>query len=427
MIRLYRQQTQHIKNLFSVLHGNAGVIVLTEAISAVPFQWYGLYLPLYMLAMGVSATQIGWLSSALISMKFVSTLLGGYAADRFGRKRVLVVFDILCWGVPMFLYAIAQNPWYFLVGQLLNGFVYIVQPSFECLFVEDVAVKRRSAVFGTMEFLFAGASLLAPVAGYMVGQWGLVPAGRLIMAITCATVVGIAVLRQFTLKETSMGQERMMSLVEGLHPVAIIQEYSRTIRTVIQNRTVRIFLIVRNLDVFVTTMWAVYAAIYLTDANGLGLTKTSIAWLPFVASLVTMTMILLAAKRMQATWTFSNLITGQILWLVGALFFVLAPAQMIGFAVGWAVLNAAGLALIRPASQSFWANIVGDRERAQVFSASSALMALAALPAGPLAGFLYLLNPRVPFLLGFGIQVIVLGLILLLRSSQSSIVQQEAD
>jgi len=39
---------------------------------------------------------------------------------------VLVVFDILCWGVRMFLYAIARNPWYFLVGRFINGFVYIV-------------------------------------------------------------------------------------------------------------------------------------------------------------------------------------------------------------------------------------------------------------------------------------------------------------
>ncbi len=62
------------------------------------------------------------------------------------------------------------------------------------------------------------------------------------------TTVGIAILRQFTLKETRMGQERM-ALVEGLHPFTIIQEYGRTIRTAIQNRVVRTFLIVRNLEV----------------------------------------------------------------------------------------------------------------------------------------------------------------------------------
>jgi MFS family permease len=356
-----------------------------------------------MLALGVSETQVGWLASALISMKFISTLLGGYVADRFGRKRVLVLFDILCWGIPMLLFAVAQNPWYFLAGQLLNGFVYIVLPSFECLFVEDVAAERRAAVFGTMEFLYASASLLAPIAGFMVGQWGIIPAGRLIMGTTCATVVGMAILRQFTLKETGMGQERM-ALVEGLRPYTIIQEYVSTIRTAVHNRVMRTFLLVRNL------------IIYLTDEDGLGLAKASIAWLPFISALVTMAMILLAAKRMQVTWTISNLIVGQMLWLLAASIFVLSPAQMLWLAIGWAAINAASVALFRPASQSYWANIVGDRERAQVFSASSALMALVALPAGPLAGYLYAFNPRTPFLLGIVIQVIVLGLLLTLRS-----------
>jgi hypothetical protein len=86
------------------------------------------------------------------------------------------------------------------------------------------------------------------------------------------------------------------------------------------------------------------------------------------------------------------------------------------YAVLWAVISAASTALFFPAERSYWANIVGDRERAQVFSASSALKALVTLPAGPLAGLLYTLSPRAPFLLGIALQVAALGLVLVLRS-----------
>lgn len=88
--------------------------------------------------------------------------------DRFGRKRMLVLSDILCWSVPMFLYAIAQNPWYFFAGRLINGFVYVVLPSFECLFAEDVPADRQSAVFGALHLLSGAAKLLTPVAGMLV-------------------------------------------------------------------------------------------------------------------------------------------------------------------------------------------------------------------------------------------------------------------
>ena len=51
---------------------------------------------------------------------------------------------------------------------------------------------------------------------------------------------------------------------------------------------------------------------------------------------------------------------------------------------------------------------------------AAALMALFTIPAGPLAGFLYAFNPRAPFLLGMGLQVLVLGLILSFRSAHQS-------
>ena len=406
--------------LFSVLEGNARVIVFTEGIAAVSFKWYSAYLPLYMLALGVSEVQVGILSSILISTQFISTMFGGYMADRLGRKRVLVVFDILCWGLPMFLYAIARNPWYFVIGRLINGFVYVVLPSFECLFVEDVPVERRTAVFGAMQFLIAAASLLAPVAGYMVAAMGIVPAGRVIMATCMAVSIGIAVARQFTLQETRMGRERMSATATAplRHQV---RAYMDTARAVGRNRTVRTFLMVRIVEAFVTTMWTTYAMIYLSDPRGVGLTKSVLSVLPFVSAFATMGMILLAADRMRAEQVFGNLIAGQVLWFVAALCFVLSPAGTVWFAVLWAAAGAVSTALFRPAQQSYWANIVADDERAQVFSVSSALMSLCTLPAGPLAGVLYIRSPRSPFWLGIALQAITLGLILWLGIEQKAI------
>jgi MFS family permease len=317
----------------------------------------------------------------------------------------------------MFLYAIARNPWYFLAGRFINGFVHIVVPGFECLFVEDVPAQHRAAVFGMMQFLIAAASLLAPVAGFLVAWLGIVPAGRLIMAVNMIVMVGIAVIRQFTLRETSMGQERMLA-IEGLPPSALTREYVAAVRAMVRNRQVATFLVVRNLVAFTAIMWGTYSAIYLTDLRGIGLPKSSIAFLPFVSALATMGMILLAARRIGSAQVFGNLIGGQVLWLAAAACFVVSPAGTIGFAVLWTVIAAISATLFQPANQSYWANIITDRERAQVFSASSALTALCTLPAGPLAGALYTFHPKAPFLLGVTLQAVVLGLILTLRPGQ---------
>jgi MFS family permease len=400
--------------LFAAVEGNARVLVVTEGVSAIAFHWYTTYLPLYMVALGVSEMQVGLLASVLIATQFISTLLGGYAADRFGRKRVAVVADIVCWGAPMLLYAIAQNPWYFLVGRLINGFVYIVMPSFECLLVEDVPAERRPAVFGMLRFVYAAANLFVPVAGLLVAGLGMVGAGRVIMATTMVVAVATAVYRQFTLHETQMGQARMAA-VAGASPVAAARDYLSAVRAIVADRPTATFLGVRVLVGFVTTIWNTYAVIYLTDALGVGLPKAAVSLLPFVSAAATMAMIVLAANRIRRGSPAANLVIGQLLWLAAALCFVASPAGTLVLALLWALMAAVSSAFFQPASQSYWANVVDERKRAQIYSAAAAAIALGALPAGPLAGALYAANPRAPFVLGIGVQVIVLGVILALR------------
>ncbi|MEM7031014.1 MAG: MFS transporter [Chloroflexota bacterium] len=400
------------KTMLGTLQGNARIIVLTEAISAIPFQWQRLYMPLYMLALGVGEIEVGLLASALFAMRFVGTLFGGYAADRFGRKRVLVVFDIVSWSIPMLLFAIAQNPLYFLIGQLLNGFVYIVLPSFDCLFVEDVPEKNRTGVFGSLALFTAAASLLAPVGGFLIEQWGIVTGGRIIMWVTFASTFSVAIIRQITLRETSMGNVRMAE-VQAKPPLVLVAEYAQTIRHTVQNNAIRNVLSIRILQDFSLIVWTTYAAIYMTDQQGLALSEGIIAYLPFIGAIVVILILTLAAKRMQSDHTFVNLSWGQGIWLVGAISFVLSPMNTIWFVIIWAIGDAICQAIFQPALQSHWANIVDDKERAQVFSASSALIMLCIIPAGPLAGALYQLWPQSPFILAIGLQVIVFVLIVL--------------
>jgi hypothetical protein len=318
----------------------------------------------------------------------------------------------------MLLYAVAQNPIYFFLGRLINGLVYVVMPSFECLFVEDVPVERRPAVFGALQFVQAIARLFAPVSGLLVAWLGLVPAGRLMTAITAVSSISIAVYRQFAMHETTMGRERM-SAVADVQVWAVLREYAGALRKAVRGRRLRTFLVVRNLGIFVTTMWMTYSVIYLTDLQGVGLAESSVAILPFVSALATIGVILLAAERWQSGHVYNNLLLGKGLWLAAALVYVLAPAGSIGLFVVWAIVSALSTALYRPAEQSTWANMVLDRERAQVFAASSALTALVSLPAGPLAGALYTLAPRGPFWLAIGLQLAALVLIVSLRTKES--------
>jgi MFS transporter, DHA1 family, tetracycline resistance protein len=161
-------------------------------------------------------------------------------------------------------------------------------------------------------------------------------------------------------------------------------------------------------------VWHTYAMIYLTGERGGQLPESLVAVLPTVAALVTIGAVLLSAERFGARHIFSNLVLGHGLWLVGALVFLLAPPGALWLAILWTLVTALSAVLFHPASLTYWANIVDDRQRAMIFSTATAVITLATLPAGPLAGLLYTLSPKLPFLATFGLQAIVLVMLLAL-------------
>jgi hypothetical protein len=162
----------------------------------------------------------------------------------------------------------------------------------------------------------------------------------------------------------------------------------------------QIYLVVRNLVTFNSVMWTTFSIIDMNDAHGMGLAESVVAIFPFISALVTMGMILLAANRLHEQRIFSNLVLGQALSIATSLLFVLSPAGKLWGPVLVAIGNAVSVALFQSSNQSYWASLVGDQERASVFSAGAALTSLFTLLAGPITGSLYAASAKGPFLLG---------------------------
>jgi len=403
-----------LRELFSGLEGNARVIVVTEGISCVTFAWYGFYLPLYMVALGVSELQVGLLASVMMASRVLATFLGGYFADRFGRKRVLVITDIICWGLPLALYAIADNPWYFLLGRFVNGLVYLVLPSFDCLFVEDVPLEKRQSVFGAMRFLLSADQLLVPVAGLIVARWGMVGGGRVIMAIAATVAVIISLVRMLLLRETRMGRKRMAETAR-MRPKEILGQYRASIGGLFRSRPALHCLAVRYAAVCGAAAISTYATIYMADSRGLALSESLISLLPFVSAVVTLALLTAAVHRLRPEHEQGNLWLGMAISASGTVALLLAQRGGLLAPIVWAVCSALATGLYQPAIQSRWANLVPDADRAQVYSLSTALESLLVLPFAPLAGWLYTLAPRWAFALGLALQLGCLALILLRR------------
>ncbi len=262
-----------------------------------------------------------------------------------------IVSGSICWsfsifsaGVPMALYAVAQNP------VLLIGSSTVLSTSW---FPASMPIRRRRCPQTPGSCLPDGSvsdigrsSVGAGSGAVLVAVMGIIPAGRVLAAIVMVSSVSIAVYRQFALQETSMGRERMASTL-NLRPRELIRQYQEAIRLMVGDRRVLIFMVVRNLLGFNTVIWTTYSTVYLADGRGVGLADATISVFPFVSAVVTMAVILLAGRRTDGRGALGSLVAGQVLNIVACLFFVISPAGTLIWALLWAVASALSVAVFR--------------------------------------------------------------------------------
>ena len=143
--------------------------------------FYASYLPLYLLSIGATRTQIGWLSSAASFFGMLSPIPGALIARRWGKPRVQVA---LFAGLRRFALLFAAIAPLLLSGQLLVYsiilvlglrflFIGLYNPSLVSLFGSVIPEGVRGRYMGTRKMVMALVSaILVPLAGWMIGQIG---------------------------------------------------------------------------------------------------------------------------------------------------------------------------------------------------------------------------------------------------------------
>ncbi len=79
------------------LDGNARGCVYTEPLWGIPFNLYTPYVSVYMLALGMTDSQIGFLASLGTIFQVFWTLVSGAITDKLGRKKTTLIFDLISW------------------------------------------------------------------------------------------------------------------------------------------------------------------------------------------------------------------------------------------------------------------------------------------------------------------------------------------
>ena len=376
---------------------NAKVLMMTEPFWSIPMRWVFFYRPIFLSkAIGLSEIQIGLLSMVLTFFSILPPLLGGYLADRFGRKKVFMLFDSIGWLSSTAIWAVTQNVWYALAAYIFEGIASVVFSIWECLMVEDTKSEYRASIYGSFSAIFNFGALCTPVAGYLIASHGVDFGSRILFTLAFASLIPMFAIRQKYLRETKIGYQIMKE-----KRFAGMKGYIASLSMIRRNRILAALLIVSVIGNFYYAA-TTYLPLYLINERGIGLSEDVASLIPTASSISALIIALVVVPKLTSSSGYAKALTaGYVTGCLGTLFLISSPkgylpsALISGFVLG--IYNATAFSV----SRTFLTNqieAIDSRARAKILSMTMTLGSLLNLPSPAIAGYLFTLDPKLPFI-----------------------------
>lgn len=372
---------------------NAKVLVATEPFWSIPMSWVFFYRSIFLKeAVGLTELEIGVLSSIYTVIAAIFPILGGYIADRFGRKNTFMIFDSLTWLSALTIWLLTRDIVYALVAYIVEGFTSIVYPIWECLLVEDTDPKYRSGIYAYVSTAYTVGLITTPIAGYIITIHGVDLGCRILFTIAMISLSFMYIIRWTYLRETELGY---MLIREKSESISSFRGYREIFKAIAYERVLLALILISiiNSAYYSSTL---YTPLYLVDSRGIGLTTGEASILPFFSSTISLPLLLIIVPRISSKSGYtralsvgylSGLASTMILLVSKSIYGVIVAGILLGFysSIGYSV------------SRTFLTNeveSVDNRYRAKILSITTTLSSIVNLATPATIGYIYSLHPK---------------------------------
>jgi Na+/melibiose symporter-like transporter len=343
--------------------------------------------------------------------------------DKYGRRLTLLIFDVLCWTVPCLIWAAAQDVRFFIAAAAMNSLWRISHTAWTCLMVED-AEERHLVHIWTWIMIFAVCSaFFAPIGGWVVGRYGLIPAVRGLFVFGFIVLTGKFVILYLYSHETERGVRRM---AETRHRSlgSLLGEYRSVFGQLLRSRPIRAALSLMVITSIYTTISNNFWGVLFTGK--LGFPDSQISTYVAIRSIIMMICFFLIGPRLTNLQRFRlPLWIGFGIFFLSQLLLVVMPPHAAVWLVLSVILEAVATALASPMIESLLALAMESAERARISAMVSVALILVISPFGWIAGQLSALDRSLPFALNAGLFAI--GILLVWLFSRPGFLPVRAD
>jgi len=396
MMRLMERITRNFGDI-KLWGMNAKVLVLTEVLWGVPMSWIFFYQVIFMRSLGMDEVLIGFTAMLPLIFQAFLPMLGGYLADRFGRKRVLMLFDTVGWIGAMVIWSLARQPWQMITAAVFQGLSTTIYGVWETLLVEDTEPSYRASIYSFVQLIYIFGGILTPVAGVLVSLYGVEHGCRYIFLIGLATVTTMFVIRQTYLRESAIGKILASSERPGL---LASESYVETIKMVSKHKKLLILLVLTIVGSIQLPLVNTFKPLFLSDPDGLGLDESIVSVVPMASSIPSLVALSLIVPRLKYANIRKALLFSYTSGFLGFVTLIMAPRGSLNLAILSAILDSARFVAIFSILRVFFVNTIDDTNplaRAKIMSLITTFSALASWPVPLVGGYLYATSPILPF------------------------------
>lgn len=134
---------------------------------------YSFILPVYVMELGGTGMEIGFLYSFMFLVYTLSVLLGGFLADRFDRKK-LILFIFMFGSVSALIYSFATEWWHLVPAMLVYSLATIGGPAENSYIAALVSKERMARAFTFTEMGYSLGLIFSPLLGaHLLTFWSM--------------------------------------------------------------------------------------------------------------------------------------------------------------------------------------------------------------------------------------------------------------
>jgi MFS family permease len=394
-----------------LLRGNLLWLVVCQCIWQFTTNIPSPYLPLYIVKVGGSPVDIGFVKSASALAGLFLYPMGGYIADKQGRVRLVSIATII-YAFSFIPFAYAPNWETLAFASFFQNLVLFYAPILTVLQADSMPVGMRGQGFAIALSIPSALGIISPfIGGYLVDNMGILPAMNLVYLIGFGAGIFVAILRWFTLKETLDPKQQEKIDYRNI-PKVIKDSYDSFLETMRwMPPEILALAVMQVMQVFfigmASSFWVVYATTYI------GISATLWGLNSAIQGGVNMVLAIPAGKMMDKLGRKKLLVALMAVTPIFpiAFLFIKDYYALVALVVAVAVCNA----FLMPGFQSLLADFTPRNRRGRVTSAvgsgnffvdirgtmwGGGMLLFVPLAIGQtLGGILYEYNPTVPFII----------------------------